>query len=53
MKGMYENLPRKIKIGKEKYKINADFRIFIELETKMQDGNEKEAIVNALLSCFL
>lgn len=48
MKGMYENLPQKIKIGKEKYKVNSDFRIFIELETKMQDGNEKEAIVNAL-----
>lgn len=52
MQGMYRRLPHYIYLKNEKYKINVDFRIFIEFEEEMQEGNIEEAVVNAFVKFF-
>lgn len=48
IKGMYSKLPQSIRIGKERFIINTDFRIFIEFENEMLEGNTKQATANVL-----
>lgn len=44
----YNKLPYHIYLKNERFKVNTDFRIFINFETEMQGTNTKEAIYNAL-----
>lgn len=50
IKGMYNKLPQSITIDDERYFINTDFRIFIEFEKEMLEGNSNEATKIALYS---
>jgi hypothetical protein len=50
IKGMYSKLPQSIKIGKERFIINTDFRIFIKFEMDIMEGNTKQATTEALES---
>lgn len=48
----YNKLPHYVYIKNERFVINSDYRIFINLEMEMQGKNEKEAIENALISFY-
>lgn len=49
---MYEKLPRFVIINNEEFKINTDFRIFIEFETEMQGKDTKKAITKCLMKFY-
>ncbi len=48
MRGMYSNLPHSVTLKNQAFKINTDFRIFINFEQGMQGKNEKEVIYKTL-----
>lgn len=50
IKGMYSKLPQHIKINNERLFINTDFRIFIQFEKEILEGNTKQATMNVLES---
>ena len=45
---MFNRLPEYVIINKERYYINTDYRLFVDLEKRMQDNEAKEVIINAL-----
>ena len=49
---MYNKLPRFIYLGKEKYFINTDYRIFIKFETEIQDKDNRSIIFNTLKNFY-
>lgn len=51
MYNMFNKLPHFVFLEKEKYYINTDYRIFIDLEQEMQGTNQRKAI-NKCLSRF-
>lgn len=52
LKGMYYRLPHYVYLDKEKYKINTDFRIFINFEEEMQGSDKRKACYNALMMFY-
>jgi hypothetical protein len=52
IKGMYSKLPQSVKIGKERFIINTDFRIFINFEEEMTQGIDTRKACNNALQNF-
>ena len=45
---MFNRLPEYVIINQERSYINTDYRLFVDLEKRMQDNEAKEVIINAL-----